>query len=126
MTAWRLTGDTVWRDGAVQAAGSPSRRYNPRGRYLHARGTLEDPANAGRIITDTMANLGPLAFAGRQTGQDRHPGTALAHADTTRRLFPRPDAPTPPPSPTPSASTPQPAPPSTPAPAPALREHPPS
>ena len=95
VTAWRLTGDTAWRDGAVQAAGSLSRRYNPRGRFLRAWGALEDSANAGRIIIDTMMNLDLLAFAGRQTGEDRYLDIAVAHADTTRRLFPRPDGSTP-------------------------------
>ncbi|MEV5847429.1 glycoside hydrolase family 88 protein [Streptomyces sp. NPDC051985] len=95
VTAWRLTGDTAWRDGAVQAADSLSRRYNPRGRFLRAWGALEDPANAGRVIIDTMMNLDLLVFAGRQTGQDRYLDIAVAHADTTRRLFPRPDGSTP-------------------------------
>ncbi|MFG2971190.1 hypothetical protein ACGFZS_48780 [Streptomyces sp. NPDC048288] len=73
----------------------PQPPYNPRGRFLRAWGALEDPANAGRVIIDTMMNLDLLVFAGRQTGQDRYLDIAVAHADTTRRLFPRPDGSTP-------------------------------
>lgn len=91
VTAWRLTGDTSWRDGAVQAARSLLRRYNPRGRFLRAWGALDTPDNAGRMIIDTMMNLDLLVFAGRETGEQAFLDAAVGHAHTTRRLFPRPD-----------------------------------
>ncbi|MFD8722906.1 glycoside hydrolase family 88 protein [Streptomyces sp. NPDC059629] len=95
VTAWRLTGDTAWRDGAVQAARSLSLRYNPRGRFLRAWGALDTPTNAGRIIIDTMMNLDLLVFATQQTGDSTYLDIAVEHARTTQRLFPRPDGSTP-------------------------------
>jgi len=63
VTAWRLTGDEKWKAGAVQAASSLSKRYNPAGKFIRAWGALSDPNNAGRVIMDTMMNLDLLAFA---------------------------------------------------------------
>ncbi|WP_318205319.1 hypothetical protein [Streptomyces sp. SCL15-4] len=54
VTAWRLTGDDEWRMGAIRAADSLTRRYNPRGEFIRAWGALTDTANAGRVIMDTM------------------------------------------------------------------------
>ncbi|MFF9043910.1 glucuronyl hydrolase [Streptomyces parvulus] len=95
VTAWRLTGDAEWRDGAVRAADSLIQRYNPRGRFIRAWGALSDPGNAGRVIIDTMMNLDLLAFASRETGDAKYLDIAAEHARTTRRLFPRPDGSTP-------------------------------
>ncbi|MEU7424844.1 glucuronyl hydrolase [Streptomyces sp. NPDC040750] len=95
VTAWRLTGDDSWRDGAVQAARSLVRRYNPRGRFIRAWGALDDTGNAGRVIMDTMMNLDLLAFASRQTGDEEYLGVAVEHARTVQRFFPRPDGSTP-------------------------------
>ncbi|MEV7074679.1 glycoside hydrolase family 88 protein [Streptomyces sp. NPDC093990] len=95
VTAWRLTGDDSWRTGAVEAADSLIRRYNPRGRFLRAWGALDDPNNAGRVIIDTMMNLDLLAFASRETGESTYLDIAVEHARTARRVFPRPDGSTP-------------------------------
>ncbi|MEU3529413.1 hypothetical protein AB0E62_37170 [Streptomyces sp. NPDC038707] len=54
VTAWRLTGDDEWRTGAIRAADSLIRRYDPRGGFIRAWGALTDTANAGRVIIDTM------------------------------------------------------------------------
>ncbi|MEU3953921.1 glycoside hydrolase family 88 protein [Streptomyces achromogenes] len=95
VTAWRLTGDDEWRTGAIRAADSLIRRYNPRGGFIRAWGALNDTANAGRVIIDTMMNLDLLAFASRQTGDARYLDIAVAHAKTAQRVFPRPDGSTP-------------------------------
>ncbi|GAA3128992.1 glycoside hydrolase family 88 protein [Streptomyces rameus] len=95
VTAWRLTGDDEWRTGAIRAADSLIRRYNPRGRFIRAWGVLTDTANAGRVIMDTIMNLDLLAFASRQTGDDRYLDIAVEHARTAQRVFPRPDGSTP-------------------------------
>lgn len=95
VTAWRLTGDETWRAGALQAADSLSRRYNPRGRFIRAWGALTDPKNAGRVIIDTMMNLDLLAFASRETGDGAYLDIAVEHARTAQRVFPRPDGSTP-------------------------------
>ncbi|MGW1786245.1 glycoside hydrolase family 88 protein [Streptomyces sp. NPDC002143] len=95
VTAWRLTGDDVWRAGAVRAADSLIQRYNPRGRFIRAWGALTDPRNAGRVIIDTMMNLDLLAFASRQTGDAKYLDIAVEHTKTAQRVFPRPDGSTP-------------------------------
>ncbi|WP_107309169.1 glycoside hydrolase family 88 protein [Streptomyces sp. TP-A0356] len=95
VTAWRLTGDDTWRAGAVRAAESLIQRYNPRGRFIRAWGALNDPNNAGRVIMDTMMNLDLLAFASRQTGDEKYLDIAVQHAKTAQRVFPRPDGSTP-------------------------------
>ncbi|MEU9476023.1 glucuronyl hydrolase [Streptomyces sp. NPDC048191] len=95
VTAWRLTGDDTWRAGAVQAADSLIRRYNPRGRFIRAWGALDDPVNAGRAIMDTIMNLDLLDFASRQTGDEKYLRVAVEHARTAQRVFPRADGSTP-------------------------------
>ncbi|MEV6292695.1 glycoside hydrolase family 88 protein [Streptomyces sp. NPDC051896] len=94
-TAWRLTGEDSWRTGAIEAADSLIQRYNPRGRFIRAWGALNDPNNAGRVIMDTIMNLDLLAFASRQTGEDKYLNIAVEHAKTAQRVFPRPDGSTP-------------------------------
>ncbi|MCC5477761.1 glycoside hydrolase family 88 protein [Streptomyces barringtoniae] len=95
VTAWRLTGDDSWRAGAIEAADSLIQRYNPRGHFIRAWGALDDPKNAGRVIMDTIMNLDLLAFAGRQTGDEKYLRIAVEHARTAQRVFPRPDGSTP-------------------------------
>lgn len=95
VTAWRLTGDEMWRAGAVRAADSLVRRYNPRGHFIRAWGALTDPVNAGRVIMDTIMNLDLLAFASRQTGDGKYLDIAVEHARTAQRVFPRADGSTP-------------------------------
>jgi unsaturated chondroitin disaccharide hydrolase len=95
VTAWRLTGDPKWADGAVQAASSLSQRYNPNGRFIRAWGALNDPNNAGRVIMDTMMNLDLLTFASKRSGDPRFLEIAVAHAKTAQKYFPRPDGSTP-------------------------------
>ncbi|MEV6839614.1 glucuronyl hydrolase [Streptomyces sp. NPDC051133] len=95
VTAWRLTGEDSWRAGAIQAADSLTRRYNPRGRFIRAWGALGDPRNAGRVIMDTMMNLDLLTFASRQTGDETYLRIAVEHARTAQRVFPRQDGSTP-------------------------------
>ncbi|MGW4072316.1 glycoside hydrolase family 88 protein [Streptomyces asiaticus] len=95
VTAWRLTGQDSWRAGALRAASSLIRRYNPRGRFIRAWGALDEQANAGRVIMDTMMNLDLLAFASSQSGDGAYLDIAVEHARTTQRHFPRPDGSTP-------------------------------
>lgn len=95
ITAWRLTGDPKWRDGAITAAGSLIQRYNPAGRFIRAWGALGTTQDAGRAIMDTIMNLDLLAFATEQTGDPRYLDIAVAHARTQQKYFPRPDGSTP-------------------------------
>lgn len=85
----------TWRAGALRAASSLIRRYNPRGHFIRAWGALDEQANAGRVIMDTMMNLDLLAFASDQSGDDTYLDIAVEHARTAQRHFPRPDGSTP-------------------------------
>jgi unsaturated chondroitin disaccharide hydrolase len=95
ITAWRLTGDPSWRDGAVTAAGSLIQRFNPAGGFIRAWGALGTPTDAGRAIMDTIMNLDLLAFATQQTGDGKYLDIAVRHARTQQRYFLRPDGSTP-------------------------------
>lgn len=95
VTAYRLTGDTKWRDGAVDAAATLIQRWNAAGKFIRAWGRLGTPGNAGRVIVDTMMNLDLLAFATEQTGDRGFLDIAIAHARTTRTHFLRADGSTP-------------------------------
>ncbi|WP_394827331.1 glycoside hydrolase family 88 protein [Pendulispora albinea] len=95
VTAWRLTGEDKWRAGALQAAASLIQRYNAKGRFIRAWGSLTDANNAGRVIIDTMMNLDLLAFATEQTNDPIYLDIATEHAKTAQRVFLRPDGSTP-------------------------------
>ncbi|GGU58333.1 glycoside hydrolase family 88 protein [Lentzea flava] len=95
VTAYRLTGDTRWRDGAIDAANTLILRWNAAGRFIRAWGKLGTPGNAGRVIMDTMMNLDLLAFATEQTGDRKFIDIAIAHARTTQANFLRSDGSTP-------------------------------
>ena len=95
VTAYRLTGDVKWRDGAVDAANTLIQRWNATGRFIRAWGRLGTPGNAGRVIIDTMMNLDLLAFATEQTGDRKFIDIAIAHARTTQTHFLRADGSTP-------------------------------
>jgi unsaturated chondroitin disaccharide hydrolase len=95
ITAYRLTGDPKWRDGAIDAADSLIQRYNPRGKFIRAWGALGSPTDAGRTIMDTIMNLDLLVFATQATGDAKYQDVATAHARTQQTYFPRPDGSTP-------------------------------
>jgi unsaturated chondroitin disaccharide hydrolase len=82
VTAFRLTGDAAWRDGALVAADSLTKRFNPRGNFIRAWGPLDSPVNAGRAIIDTMMNLDLLFWADAETGEGRFADIARRHAST--------------------------------------------
>jgi unsaturated chondroitin disaccharide hydrolase len=95
ITAWRLTGVTSWRDGAVAAANSLIQRYNTAGRFIRAWGALGTSTDAGRTIMDTIMNLDLLAFATQVTGDAKYLNIAVQHARTQAKYFPRVDGSTP-------------------------------
>ncbi|SDN33696.1 glycoside hydrolase family protein [Allokutzneria albata] len=95
VTAYRVTGEREWRDGAIQASDSLIRRYNTKGRFIRAWGNINDPGNAGRVIIDTMMNLDLLFFASKETGDAKYSTIAVEHARTTAKYFLRPDGSTP-------------------------------
>jgi unsaturated chondroitin disaccharide hydrolase len=88
---YRITGQAWLRDGAVAAARTLARRYNPAGRYLRAWGRLDTDERAGETTIDAMMNLALLYWAAGVTGDGRLAEIASAHAETTARTLVRPD-----------------------------------
>ena len=88
---YALSGEAWLRDGAVQAARSLARRFNPAGRYLRAWGPLDSPERAGQTTIDAMMNLALLYWAAEETGDGDLSAVATAHAETTSRTLVRPD-----------------------------------
>lgn len=92
VSEWLMTGDPEPREMALRAANLLLDRYRPEGRYLQAwnavapHGQVDPHHAAGRIIADTLQNLGLLYWAHAETGRadfreaaDGHAETALAH-----------------------------------------------
>lgn len=87
---WLLTGDREANALALDAAKSLMARYRPEGRYLQAwnampvhGGAMQAEFANGRIIADTMQNLGLLYWASAETGRADFREVANGHADTT-------------------------------------------
>ncbi|HBX68056.1 MAG TPA: glucuronyl hydrolase [Chloroflexi bacterium] len=81
---YRLTGDESLKPSALQAASILSRRFNPRGQFIQAWGSLDaSPELRGRTIMDTMMNLDLLFWAAKETGNSYYAEIAAAHARTT-------------------------------------------
>lgn len=86
-----LTGERWLRDGAVAAARSLARRFNPRGRFLRAWGPLGSADRAGQTTIDAMMNLGLLYWAAEHGGDPTMAEAATAHAETTAKHLVRGD-----------------------------------
>ncbi|GGS25337.1 glycoside hydrolase family 88 protein [Deinococcus knuensis] len=91
VAAHRLTGSTVARQTALDAADLLLRRYFPAAGIIQAWGDLHDPAQRGRIIVDCLMNLPLLYWATEQTGDDRYRAAAYQHALRSRDVLVRPD-----------------------------------
>jgi unsaturated chondroitin disaccharide hydrolase len=74
-------------DRLIFAAGTLAGRYNLNG-FIRA---WNGDDNAGWAIVDTMMNLPLLYWASETTGDPRFRLIAMAHADSARRMFVRPD-----------------------------------
>ncbi|RPI24600.1 MAG: glucuronyl hydrolase [Chloroflexota bacterium] len=87
-----VTGDAALKPPALAAARTLLQRFNPRGQYLQAWGPPDGtPPQRGRMIIDTMMNLGLLFWAGGETGEPRFAQVASAHAHTALRRLVRAD-----------------------------------
>lgn len=94
---WMMTENEGAREVALRAAASLASRFNPSGNYIQAwnarspelveRSTFV----AGRIIADSMENLGLLHWAYEETGRADFQEIAEAHADTVLRHIVRAD-----------------------------------
>jgi unsaturated chondroitin disaccharide hydrolase len=76
----QLTGDVSLKLPALNAARSLIQRYNAKGRFIRAWGSLDTPTNRGRAIIDTMMNLDLLYWATRETSDRTFADIATVHA----------------------------------------------
>ncbi len=89
---YELTGDESLAAPALQAAETMSRRFNRRGGFFQAWGTLDAPPELrGRAIVDTMMNLNLLFWAGQHSGDPKFAEMAKTHAQTVIQYQIRPD-----------------------------------
>lgn len=91
VAAWKLTGDTVARDTALEAARLLLARYLPAAGIIQAWGDLSDPAQAGRMIIDCNLNLPLLYWASEVTGDLAFARAADHHIEQAARHIVRPD-----------------------------------
>jgi unsaturated chondroitin disaccharide hydrolase len=88
---YKLTGDERARYVALAAADRLIERFNPRGEYIQAWGSIDDAEEGGRFIVDCLLNLPLLYWATDQTGDAKYADIANRHAHTTLRYLVRPD-----------------------------------
>ncbi len=89
--AWEATGDPSRLADVLDAARSLYKRYNPRGRYIRAWGSLCGERSAGWTIIDCMMNMNLLYFASRHGAGPEPARAATNHALTTIKNHIRPD-----------------------------------
>jgi unsaturated chondroitin disaccharide hydrolase len=82
---WQITDEGAARQLALRAARELPRRTHPRGRYMQVWGEVGDSEEGGRIIIDTMMNLGDPQY--RRAVLDR--AETSLHFSSTAIIFPR-------------------------------------
>jgi unsaturated chondroitin disaccharide hydrolase len=75
----------------LRAAERLAARYIERGRIIQAWGSLDDPAQRGRIIIDSVMNMPLLFWASRESGDPRFREMACAHLEQAARHLVRDD-----------------------------------
>lgn len=89
---WRLTGNAEARRIALQAADLLMTRYLDKAGIIQAWGNLDDPAQRGRAIIDSLLNMPLLYWASEVSGNARFAQAAYRHARQLRDHVVRPDA----------------------------------
>lgn len=84
--AWKLCRNQTARKAALLAADQLVRRFQPRGEFFQAWGSMDEPANR-RFIIDCLMNLPLLYWASQETGDSacavlaqKHTAACLAHS----------------------------------------------
>lgn len=90
VAAWKLTGDAAARDAAIAAADQLLSRWQPKGQFLQAWGSM-DAADSYRFIIDCLLNTPLLYWAAQETGSSMYAERALAHTKTCMAHAIRPD-----------------------------------
>lgn len=91
VAAYQLTGDETARKAAIMAADQLLTRYQPKGEFLQAWGSMDAPENY-RLIIDCLLNVPLLYWATEQTGDPKYKEIGLKHTHTALRNVIREDA----------------------------------
>lgn len=91
VTAWNLAGDEEARDAALAAAEHLMTRFLEPAGIVQAWGDLDDPAQHGRTIIDSLMNMPLLTWAGEQTGDARYLDAVHRHTVQLCEHILRPD-----------------------------------
>ena len=82
---WELTGDDIRREVVIQGGKTMATRFNTKGKFL--RSFLAPDS----IFIDIMMNVGIIAVAGLETGDEHLLDVAEQHCETTRKYLVRGD-----------------------------------
>jgi unsaturated chondroitin disaccharide hydrolase len=88
---WRLTGNEEAKQTALAAADQLMGRYFEEAGIIQAWGDLNDPAQRGRAIVDSLLNMPLLYWATEETGDTHYTEAAQRHAGRLRDNMVRPD-----------------------------------
>jgi unsaturated chondroitin disaccharide hydrolase len=88
---WRLTGNDLARQTALQAAERLMTRYLDKPGILQAWGAMDDPIQRGRTIVDSLMNTPLLYWASQVSGNGRYRMAAYRHASQLQKHCVRPD-----------------------------------
>jgi len=91
VASWKLTGDALARQSAINAADLLLNRYLPVAGIIQAWGNLNDPAESGRMIIDCNLNLPLLYWASEQTGDPAYRNAADSHIQQAAKYIVRED-----------------------------------
>lgn len=89
---YRLTGNSLARSSALEAARLLLKRFDPVARVIQAWGDMRNPKERGRMIIDCNLNVPLLYWATRETGNKDFAAAADKHLAQAARLLVRPDA----------------------------------
>ncbi len=88
---WRLTGNLLAKQTAIQAAEQLMTRYLEKPGIIQAWGDMSDSEQRGRTIIDSLMNTPLLYWASQVSGDMRYHHAARRHALQLRDHFIRPD-----------------------------------
>lgn len=81
VAAYKLTGNREGREAAIKAADQLISRFQPKGGFIQAWGSMDAPENY-RLIIDCLLNLPLLYWASEETGDDKYRKIAEQHIHT--------------------------------------------
>ncbi len=91
VAAYKLTGDMLARETALMAADNLMGRFQDKGEFFQAWGTLGDPKEY-RLIIDCLLNMPLLFWASEETKDSKYRETALRHIRTSMNYVVREDS----------------------------------